>query len=337
MRAPRIAIVGARRVRQGLGPFVTRHLVSLGAEVPAFLGTSASTIDVAARELEDTVGLRPSGYTSLRDLLAREEVDALAILSPAETHGHYLEAALQAGLHVLSEKPLLWGGEGLAARAHQLSEGFAARGLLLAENCQWPYTLDAFAELHPGALSGPTEAFAMRLSPASRGAQMIGDALPHPLSVLQQLEPSPSAQLARIRLSSRAADAPELCVEFEYVAPSRVVPCRVELIHGDTLPREASLSINGRRARRRVRMEDYAQYLEDPERRDGEQTHEVRLPDPLTALLQDFITDLRARITRSTIDTRATTTSSSPPWHLPYRIPQRQAMLEALLDEFQAP
>ena len=52
MRAPRIAIVGARRVRQGLGPFVTRHLVSLGAEVPAFLGTSASTIDVAARELE---------------------------------------------------------------------------------------------------------------------------------------------------------------------------------------------------------------------------------------------------------------------------------------------
>ena len=86
-----------------------------------------------------------------------------------------------------------------------------------------------------------------------------------------------------------------------------------------------------------ISWEEFTDRLEDPERRDGEQTHEVRLPDPLTALLQDFITDLRARITRSTIDTRATTTSSSPPWHLPYRIPQRQAMLEALLDEFQAP
>lgn len=337
MRAPRIAIVGARRVRQGLGPFVTRHLVSLGAEVPAFLGTSASTINIAARELEDTAGLRPNGYTSLPDLLEREEVDALAILSPAETHGHYLEAALLAGLHVLSEKPFLWGAEGLAARAHRLSESFEARGLLLAENCQWPYTLGAFAELHPGALSGPTEAFAMRLSPASRGAEMIGDALHHPLSVLQQLEPSPSAHLSHIRFSSRALDASELCVEFEYVMQSGSVPCRVELIHGDALPREASLSINGRLARRRVRMEDYAQYLEDPERRDGEQTHEVRLPDPLTALLQDFITDLRVRITRSTIETRPTPPSDSPPWHPPYRIPQRQAMLEALLDEFQAP
>ena len=52
MSAPRIGLIGARRVRQGLGPFVAQFLSELGAEIPAFLGTSASSVQAATEDLE---------------------------------------------------------------------------------------------------------------------------------------------------------------------------------------------------------------------------------------------------------------------------------------------
>lgn len=290
MSAPRIALVGARRVHQGLGPFVARFLGQLGAEVPAILGTSSSSVAEAQRELERDAGLEPAGYTSLEDMLAAQTLDAIAILSPAETHERYLRAALAAELHVLCEKPLLWGGDRLAERAQELAEGFDEAGLLLFENCQWPYALPAFRALHPESEGEPLETFRMRLSPASHGAQMIGDALPHPLSVLQALVPGDPLVLEGIEFSDPRPDAEEQVVRFDFVTDEARVACRIDLIAGNSLPREAGLTLNGRVARRRVRMDDYALFLADDAGR------EVPLPDPLHALLTDFVLALgRAR------------------------------------------
>ena len=44
--------------------------------------------------------------TSLERLLARDDVDAVAIATPARTHSRIALAALAAGKHVLVEKPL---------------------------------------------------------------------------------------------------------------------------------------------------------------------------------------------------------------------------------------
>jgi len=110
-----VGLVGARRRRQGLGPFVARDLVRAGARVPCFAATSAATRDAASGQLAATCGIEARGYTNVDEMLARERLDALAILSPAETHAAYLESALAAGLHVLCEKPLVWGRPDLAA------------------------------------------------------------------------------------------------------------------------------------------------------------------------------------------------------------------------------
>lgn len=336
MKPPRIALIGARRVRQGLGPFVARFLAAEGAEVPAFLGTSASSVATAAEQLERTAGLAPRGYTSLEDMLAREELDALAILSPAETHGRYLEAALEAGLHALCEKPLIWGGGGLADRARRLVDGFEERGLLLRENCQWPFALPAFRALHPEAADEPLRSFVMRLSPSSRGAQMIGDALPHPLSVLQELVPARDAWLENLTFSTHAPGAEELVLRFDFVTPTGAVDCRVELIHGDSLPREASLTLNGRAGRRRVRLEDYAQFLgvttdEGVER-------EVPLPDPLCSLLREFVADLAAAPSPAakTRDTDSPTAARDHAHRRYAMITLRMTLLETLLTAFRA-
>ena len=275
---PRIALIGARRVRQGLGPFVARHLVALGAEVPCFLGTRPETI----AESERALGAR--GYADLAELLAREKPDALAILSPSETHERYLEAALEARVHVLCEKPLLWDGPGLARRAAQLAERFAAAGLLLRESCQWPYTLPAYRALHSGV--GPLRSFAMRLSPAAREPrQMLGDALSHPLSLLQALC---GGAVARADDITVAAHPGEVDLRFAYRTPTYTVASELWLRSSDRPPREAAYAVNGHWAEREIRPSDYAFRFRDGSR-------EVEVPDPLRELLRDFLEALRTR------------------------------------------
>ena len=297
---PRVALIGARRVRQGLGPYVARHLVELGAEVPCFLGTRPESI----AESERALGAR--GYTDLHELLAEEKPDALAILSPSETHERYLEAALEAGVHVLCDKPLLWSGPGLARRAVRLVERYTAADLLLRENCQWPYTLAAYRSLHPD--SGPLTSFAMRLSPASRDPrQMLGDALSHPLSLLQALTGAAEARAEKIEL---AAGPGEVVLRFTYRTATSSVPCEVTLRSSDRPPREAAYAVNGRWAERRIRPTDYTFAFTDGER-------EVPAPDPLRELLREAL---------AALPTRGASVPPDP------AIPDRMALLEQILE-----
>lgn len=289
MNAPNVAIVGARRVRQGLGPFVAEKLVELGAEVPAVLATSRESAAAAERELLAR-GIRARAYADLAALLAEQELDALAILSPAGTHAAFLEAALEAGLHALCEKPLLQGGGRLGERARVLVERFAAAGLLLRENCQWPYTLPAYRALHPDAFSGPLRSFAMKLSPASQEPRaMLEDSLSHPLSLLQALAPGP-ARVQAIRFESAAPSS--VALAFEWHAGAAPIGVDVALRSSERGPREAGYGVNGRWAERRIRPEDYAQSFAA----DG---REVAVPDPLRELLRAFLADLPERGERS--------------------------------------
>ena len=268
----RVGLIGARRVRQGLGPFVARHLVALGASVPCFLATRAESVP----ETERALGAR--GYVELSRMLAEQGLDALAILSPSATHEHYLAAALDAGLHVLCEKPLIWSGAGLAERARAFEQRFRAAGLGLRECCQWPYTLPAYRALHPD--TGAVRSFAMRLSPASYEPRaMLGDALPHPLSLLQALVPGP-AEVGEIRFEAPARGS--LRVAFAWRAAGAPVAVEIALVTQERPPRVAAYAVNGRWAERRIRAEDYALRFADGAR-------EVPVPDPLRALLADFV------------------------------------------------
>lgn len=297
---PRIALIGARRVRQGLGPYVARHLVELGAEVPCFLGTRPESI----AESERALGAR--GYSDLLELIAKERPDALAILSPSETHERYLEAALEAGVHVLCDKPLLWDVPGLARRALLLVERFAAAGLLLRENCQWPYTLAAYRSLHPDA--APLASFAMRLSPVSQEPRhMLGDALSHPLSLLQALTGAAKARAVEIALAARPG---EVLLRFSYQLATSSVACAITLRSSDRLPREAAYAVNGRWAERRIQPADYQFTFIDGER-------EVPAPDPLRELLRGFL---------EALPTRGASVPADP------AIPARMALFEQILE-----
>jgi predicted dehydrogenase len=134
--------------------------------------------------------------------LAHSGVAALVVAAPPEHHEVGLRAALAAGIACLCEKPLV-PAERIAA-GRELVAAFGGAGLLLFENCQWPYVLPALAALHPRRerASAP-RLVAMGLSPSQAGAAMVADSLSHLLSVVQALLPDD----AELQLRAAAHDA----------------------------------------------------------------------------------------------------------------------------------
>jgi len=279
-RDPRVAVIGARRGRQGLGEHLARFAARHGAVVAAFLGTSDATVEEARRILAGH-GILARGYTRLEHLLDDQVLDALVVASPVATHHACLERALDAGLHVLCEKPLVWGRPDAVAEAARFEAAFAAAGLALWENCQWPCTLPAFRSLHPDAPDQPGDV-TMWLGPTSTGRRMLVDALSHPLSLLQALFPGEGRGIGDVEFSTLRPDAGTLDLRFRFLRDAGSVGVRVELRSTPQQPRPAGYSLDGFRAERRVRMEDYALFFDDGGR-------SVPVPDPMERLVADFV------------------------------------------------
>ncbi len=313
MTALRFGLIGPRRARQGLGPFVTKYLLESGAVVSSYVSTSPETLELSRIALDKWHQISARGYLSVSEMLAHEDLDALAILSPAETHERYLMAAVEAGLDVLCEKPIIWGDTGLRERAASIVACFENRNLLIRENCQWPYTLTGFHALYPDTLDAQLERFDMRLSPTAQGADMLRDALSHPLSILQKLAPDESPKIVEPGFD---VSRTQISLDFEYVTKACRIGVNVDLMRAKTFPKEASYAINGHWARREVETPDYRIYLSSGDRR-------VSLRDPLAESIDDFLSAMRS-------DAR------TPDAGRNLEILQRIAMMERLVSAYES-
>lgn len=294
----RIAIVGARRTRMGLGPFVAREIFRAGESLVCVVGTSAASVAQACADLRTALGVEVRGYAHFDDLLAAEDLDAVAILSPSETHGLYLRKALAANLDVLCEKPLLGKEPNLREEAKRLLTEFSARKLVLRENCLWPYTLSSYYKLFPEVRTAPITHFEMKLAPTDTAAKMLGELLSHPLSLLQAIAPADDARIEAIQFSHRDEERPDLELAFCYVADRQRIAVRLRFEQRckrvatqqtavAPIP-EVGFGINGQYAARRVDSRSYRMSFVDAERA-------VELPDPLAILVADFLAAVRTR------------------------------------------
>lgn len=314
-RTVRIALVGAGRTRQGLGPYVARDLQAAGAEVVAFCTSGPKTMDRAGAALE-TQGVHARGHASLQALLeAEQELDALAILTPPRHHGEGLEAALDRGLHALCEKPL---GLEPFEQIHDLVVRFGERGLALLENCQWPATLGTAAVVLGRALAEPPSRFAMGLTPEGQGRKLLEDSLSHPLSLLQRLHGAEDGRAAGLECEGVEIDRwrSGFRLVFSVRGPRGTTRCEVELDPAAISPKPAWYSLDGERLDRRIDPATYAMQLAGPERA-------CALPDPLTAHL--------AAVTR----VLAATLSGSPAPPVDELL-ERATLLDRLLAAFDA-
>jgi predicted dehydrogenase len=170
----RWGILGCARIsRRGLIPGIK------GSKSGA-LGAIASRDVGRAREWAEEFAI-PKAYGSYEEILADPEIDAVYIPLPNELHKPWVEAAADAGKHVLCEKPLALD----AAEARAMAAYCRSKGVLLMEAFMWrwqPRTLDLKTRVGAGLIgdlrlvrssfSFPIEAGDWRLDPARGGGAL---------------------------------------------------------------------------------------------------------------------------------------------------------------------
>jgi hypothetical protein len=192
----RVGLVGAR----GIGRHHAAWWAAEGAVVCGFAASGPDSLAGTAERLAASHGHAVPGYASVEALLAAQRPDLLDVCSPDALHGAHARMGLEAGCHVLCEKPFLGAAHRDAAdllgEAADLAALASRRGLHLGLCTQYaagvPALLAACGTDAARAAAGPFEA---RLaSPAlGRGPDPVGmwcDLGPHLLSVLARIHPA---------------------------------------------------------------------------------------------------------------------------------------------------
>ena len=99
----------------GTGGIARRHVFSLADlkskglddfAVTAVCDINEESVQRSAQELEERFGLRPAIYTDYQELLSKEQVDGANLCLPHGLHHVVAIDCMEAGVHVLCEKPL---------------------------------------------------------------------------------------------------------------------------------------------------------------------------------------------------------------------------------------
>lgn len=145
----KVGLIGPRRRPggYGIGQFVAREILNFDrSRLTAVMGSNPETLEKATAALNkrsDVVNkFNGAVYPVSRkdEFFNNPEIDLVVICSPPKTHAQYINQALRAGKHVLTEKPLLCipeiPFEQRIRRARDLFNLADAKGLLLSTNCQ---------------------------------------------------------------------------------------------------------------------------------------------------------------------------------------------------------
>ncbi|WRU97102.1 Gfo/Idh/MocA family oxidoreductase [Priestia filamentosa] len=90
----------------GLGRLGRQHAENLAFRIPnCELIAVCSIIEEEAKKAQEEWGVKYA-YTNYEEMIKNEELDAVLIASPSGFHCEQIEKALEANLHVFSEKPL---------------------------------------------------------------------------------------------------------------------------------------------------------------------------------------------------------------------------------------
>src|SRR5688572_26612112 len=93
----RVAVLGAGRIGQ-------IHAANVAANPRATLVAIADPVETAARSLADRLGCEAVAQSE--ELIARDDVDAVIIGTPSDTHARLMLASARAGKGMLCEKPV---------------------------------------------------------------------------------------------------------------------------------------------------------------------------------------------------------------------------------------
>lgn len=153
--------------------------------------------------------------TSTVDLLARDDIDAVAIATPARTHASLALAALDAGKHVLVEKPIADHGTGARAMVARAAE--ADRVLMVDHTfCYTPQVLAIRDMIADGSLGEIlfVDSVRINLGIVQPDVDVFWDLAPHDLSILDFILPGGLVPLGVAAQGADPIGAGQSCVGY---------------------------------------------------------------------------------------------------------------------------
>ena len=196
-RKLRVAIIGA----SGIGKHHGKWYAMEGCDVRAFVGSSAESVARTRDSMAQIFGFQGRGCLDVREMLAEHGPDAVSVCSPHHLHREHSLACLDAGAHVLCEKPLVWDATKSAATmladGASMISGAQRSRRMLAVNTQYVAAISPYLDLyekHRGALR---RAQRLRFRMESKGGvsgpnqyhEIWIDLASHPLSLMLRLLP----------------------------------------------------------------------------------------------------------------------------------------------------
>ncbi|MBN2298970.1 MAG: Gfo/Idh/MocA family oxidoreductase [Deltaproteobacteria bacterium] len=272
-----IGLIGARRTSNGIGEYIGKYFHASGATILSVLGTTTESSMLAADNLKK-YGINARAYTDLSSMIHEEDIDAVAIASPTQTHLSYIRECIDAGVHVFCEKPFISPDvEDTEVVMDEIFTQAGSSGITIAMNSQWCFSLPFYENLCGSAAGEGSTEFTMRLSPVCTGAGMIPDSIPHALSMLYTVLGSGSIRDLNIETGKGVMD-----ISFTYAGRSSKCLTRVFMVTQKVQPRPFSFGFGGRIVERTIDMDAYRIGFSYGNR-------VIDIPDPLELSVREFI------------------------------------------------
>ncbi len=265
-----VAILGA----SGIGKFHAREFHNAGCNVVAILGSTEESAAKTAAALKSEFSIRVSPYHDLETLISTEELNAVSICTPAELHAIQARKCLEAGIHVLCEKPFVLETKD---KNYQIAKSLFSiakeKKKILTVNTQWvsiiPY-LEGDFDLKN------IKSFSFYMEPPLGGElNLITEAIPHANSMLLGL--ISNKNLLPNNINFPISNDEEIVIQFNYGKCEAGYHFKLK----EQRPRKLSFTINGTEFVREIGG-NYTQQLVYNRKA-------IDIPDPLTESVKAFV------------------------------------------------
>ena len=189
---------------------------SRNAEVVAILGRTPESVQRSADRLKEQYGFAGGCYTDLPTLLREARPAIVDICTPPAVHATQARQALEAGCHVLCEKPLVFGSaltsEEMLQQAREVTQMAVARGARFGLCSQFSVVARTCYDLLQAHEPGDLLKLAVELRSPVRGrtpdpVQTWVDLGPHLVAVLQTLVPGAEPEWPEVRATTDEHEA----------------------------------------------------------------------------------------------------------------------------------
>ncbi len=238
----KIAVLGASKI----GKFHVREFVNAGVDVTTILGSSPETAAKTAEILGVEFGVHTKPYFELDRLIETEGIDAVSICTPPSLHYAQVKKCLEAGLHVLCEKPFVLNSYAdNYDRADELVALSEKQGRILTVNTQWPSVLDYIKnQIDFSKLRN----FFMYMQPGTLGIDMLTDQLPHTNSMVVKLIPEGHANdITFLKYSEK-----DMRINFKYANKNLECDIIYKFAYKADRPRKVIFAFDGLEFRREI-------------------------------------------------------------------------------------